>query len=744
MIAVVMILGSSVLTAWASGDIAFPAILCMLGLLGVLRRFTWDIRPERHFIAPLLLLLLAVLFALHCRYAHVRADQAAAFAWQTIARYFLASMILVLFLRPHGTAAARRSDFGFRISDFGWKETLAPDPQSTIGLPPSLGLFHLASAMAAGQVLLLDDRYVIFRLSELLSVILVILYAVTASSPVVGSRTPVVGGLPAANSGLPTTGYRLPLCLSALLVVAVNLGWISGSLLYRHMEIINFLPAWLSRGSVSLESTTAGTARVGFSTSGKLSTVLSIKEDADSAPVLSITGSNPTYLRAMAFETYNQSAWHDLSYREAISPEQNTPFGMLLAGRTYLFRLHEADAPREVIIRHESSVGDAMFTPLGTCFVEAPFSLMMRDDDDTVNSPNVRNRQSYRAGYAASTGSRSPTGSQLRRLTAIPNQLDPRIRPTANRIFRDCTTTAEKIDAVTRYFHTNYTYVLGLEVPADRDALNYFLLEASSGYCEYFASGAAVLLRLVGVPARYVTGFVVTERGDDGRSWVARNMDAHAWVEAWDREQGQWTIVEATAQEGLDDASLADELARGAGGRRPFLTQLVESLYEYGLFGVAGRLFASYGLLTGGLLSMASFGAALWVFIARRGSLGTRRGKATRGSGAASDERRAALHGLLTAMDRKTRALGYRRNPDETLHAFADRICRPVHDGSPLAAVGCALHTNNRRGREKVVCSAHPTNRIAAWYLEYAGLRYCRVADPGRIEQLQRTAEKLR
>jgi hypothetical protein len=85
-----------------------------VGLLGVQRRFTWDIRPERHFIAPLLLLLLAVLFALHCRYAHVRADQAAAFAWQTIARYFLASMILILFLRPH-RSALRIAECGSRI-----------------------------------------------------------------------------------------------------------------------------------------------------------------------------------------------------------------------------------------------------------------------------------------------------------------------------------------------------------------------------------------------------------------------------------------------------------------------------------------------------------------------------------------------------------------------------------------------------------------------------------------------------
>jgi hypothetical protein len=244
----------------------------------------------------------------------------------------------------------------------------------------------------------------------------------------------------------------------------------------------------------------------------------------------------------MAFETYNQSAWHDLSYREAISPEQNTPFGMLMSPRMFLFRLRDAGADedpplRETIIRHESSVGDSMFTPLGTCFVEAPFGLLMRDDDDTITSPNVRNRQSYRASYTTAPSSPPPTGSQFRRLTAVPGPLvDQKLQQTAGRVFHNCKTAAEKIDAVTTYFHTTYTYSLGLEVPPEKDALSYFLREASSGYCEYFASGAAILLRMVNVPTRYVTGFLVTERGDDSRTWVARNMDAHAWAEAWDAE----------------------------------------------------------------------------------------------------------------------------------------------------------------------------------------------------------------
>jgi hypothetical protein len=754
-IAVIMVLDSSLLTAWASGDIAFPAILGMLGLLGVLRRFTWDIRPERHFIAPLLLLLLAILFALHCRYAHVRADQAAAFAWQTIARYFLASMVLILFLRPH-----RTKNFGFRprigvrgdmISDFGLGKAGDANPQSairnpqSIGLPPSLGLFHLASAMAAGQVLLLDDRYVAFRLSELLSVILVLLYGMVGS--VSRTRAPAFeGGTPSTPRGqdardtngrsvlsssyLPTflrsylrSSYPSPILgfVFVLLLVAVNLGWVGGSLLYRHVEIINFLPAWLSRGTVALEATTAAVSRVGFVVSGKLSNVLLIKEDADASPVLSITGdSNPMYLRAAVFETYSQSAWHDLSYKEAISPEQNTPLGSLLVSRMSLFRLRNEDGAREVTVRHEAGTNDNMFLPLGTCSVEAPFNLLMRDDDDIVTSPNMRSRLSYRAAYTPG-GGRPPSGNQLRRMRALPSQLDPRIGPKAKLIFRNCTTTAQKIDAVTKYFHTTYTYALGLEIPAEQDALNYFLLQASTGYCEYFASGAAVLLRLAGVPTRYVTGFLVTEQGDDRHTWVARNMDAHAWAEAWDQERGQWTIVEATTQEGLDELSLADELARGAGAGAPFLRRLVQSVYEYGLFGVIGGLFMSHGLATGVVLALVFLSAAFWV--ARR----RRRRPESAGPRPVSAEV-LALHGLLAAMDRKVQALGYRRHREETLHAFANRI----YGG--LKTTGAANPQSAIRNPQSV----------ADWYLAYAGLRYCRAVGPSRLEQLQQAAEELR
>ena len=754
MIAVVMILFSAVLTGWTSGDLPFPAILGVLGLLGVRRRFTWDIRPERHFITPLLLLLLAVLFSLHCHYSHVRADQAAAFAWQTIARYFLACVTLILFLRPKKT-----ENFGLRMADCGWKKALGSNPPSTItsppasiggrppqspvGLPASLGLFHLANVLAAGQVLLLDDQYVAFRLAELLSVTLAILYAALDGHQLRISD----GGFRPADSQREPSSLRFATgpwpALLLLLLLAVNLGWIGGSLLYRHVEAINFLPAWLSRGGAVLDGTTTEIARVGFSTSGKLSSILSIKEDLDTAPVLTVTGdSNPIYLRAKTFESYHHSQWHDLKASEAIAAEQSLPFGVRL-GRGNVFRLHPDEARREVTIRHESGQSDVLFTPLGTCFVEASFDALQRDDADIVNAGRVRPRQSYRVGYGLPTGARPPTRMQLKQMSAPPPELHPRIRQTANQVFRDCTTTAQKIDAVTRYFHVNYTYSLGLEVPDGQDPLNYFLVEASTGYCEYFASGAAVLLRLAGVPTRYVTGFLVTERGADGRSWIVRNTDAHAWVEAWDGPlegasggagvpEGKWVIVEATTQEGLDDVSLADELVRNAGSGRPFLGELAQALYEYGLFGVLGRLF-DWGLriaswrLAPGAVALAALALGLALRLRRRACSPSELRHPHLGM----------LHRALARMDRQMGRRGYRRYPDETLHAFADRVTL-TEDKKQNAPDG-----GQRTEDKEPPAGPSVIRRMVEWYRQYAELRYARVVEPARLEQLCQRAQRL-
>jgi hypothetical protein len=78
------------------------------------------------------------------------------------------------------------------------------------------------------------------------------------------------------------------------------------------------------------------------------------------------------------------------------------------------------------------------------------------------------------------------------------------------------------------------------------DPLAEFLFEKKQAYCEYFASAAVVLLRLQGVPARFVKGLSVGPQTDlGGGLHVVRESDAHAWVEAWVPGEG-WVEADPT------------------------------------------------------------------------------------------------------------------------------------------------------------------------------------------------------
>lgn len=681
-IAITMILSSSVLTALACGDIAYPAILCMLGLLGLRRRFTWNIRPERRVIKSLLLLFLAAMFALQFRYAgatgRILYDQAAVVAWQTITRYFLASMILTLFLGS---------------------------PQR---LPSSLGLFHIAVTISAGQVLLMDDLYLAFRLSELLSVILLVLYTTTARE---SGQTLIPARAGRASRGL---------VFSLILLVAANIGWITGTLLYSHVEVFNYLPVWFWGAKVDSGGSTDATSFVGFSKSGKLSSILTIKGDLDPSPALNIwCNESPGYLRACAFEGYRQSEWSDLATKQEVYPELNRPFRIYFAGQRNSFRLDDSDPSnhKSMMVQHVSRLADTLFTPLGTSLLQAPLHLILRDNNDILYAPRLRIGLNYRITFRDQPYRKAPTRIQYRRMLDVPNKLDRRVHDLAKRIFTGCSTTAEKIDAVVKYFHTHYTYSLGVEIPPDcDDKVSYFLLNASSGYCEYFASGAAILLRLAGVPTRYVTGFLVTEYDDERELWIARNMDAHAWVEAWDQERNQWSIVEATVGENQDLAASADQAERIRGGAGAIFHQLLQAVYEYGLLGVPSWLFESYGVFVGiSLLTGLFAGILAWIlsrFYRKKKSEKVTQSKLIRNPSLFH------LHKMLFRMDRKVEAAGSRRDPNETLHAFSCRLLeRDPGDGLWI--------------------------KISDWYCEYALLRYCRTISADRVLQLERRANNL-
>lgn len=90
------------------------------------------------------------------------------------------------------------------------------------------------------------------------------------------------------------------------------------------------------------------------------------------------------------------------------------------------------------------------------------------------------------------------------------------------------------------------------EIPSGEDFAIYFLEESRRGYCVHFASAATVLLRSLGIPARYAEGYIIVpsdfSKQADADGYVEiEDTHAHAWVEVFDPVQLEWIPVEMTA-----------------------------------------------------------------------------------------------------------------------------------------------------------------------------------------------------
>jgi protein-glutamine gamma-glutamyltransferase len=74
-----------------------------------------------------------------------------------------------------------------------------------------------------------------------------------------------------------------------------------------------------------------------------------------------------------------------------------------------------------------------------------------------------------------------------------------------------------------------------------------FVVQTRTGYCQHFAGAMALMLRLLGVPARVAVGFVPGHYRDG--TWTVTDHDAHAWVEVWFRKYG-WLAFDPTPGRG--------------------------------------------------------------------------------------------------------------------------------------------------------------------------------------------------
>ncbi len=94
-------------------------------------------------------------------------------------------------------------------------------------------------------------------------------------------------------------------------------------------------------------------------------------------------------------------------------------------------------------------------------------------------------------------------------------------------------------------FATEFGYTLDLSGhPVGKTPIAAFLTQTRAGHCEYFGTATVFILRALGIPARYVSGYAVQEMDPWSRDLVVRSRHAHAWAQA--HIDGRWVNLDTT------------------------------------------------------------------------------------------------------------------------------------------------------------------------------------------------------
>ena len=144
---------------------------------------------------------------------------------------------------------------------------------------------------------------------------------------------------------------------------------------------------------------------------------------------------------------------------------------------------------------------------------------------------------------------------------ALPDEFPERVGELAYEVTEGAATDYERMRMLEAYLNENFAYTLTPGwAPHDRDFVDHFLFDIREGYCVHFATAFVTMARSLGMPARYVEGFLVhtglgIERDEEGFIDVLNNM-AHAWAEVYFEGVG-WVRFEPTPPSGLPQSPAA-------------------------------------------------------------------------------------------------------------------------------------------------------------------------------------------
>jgi transglutaminase-like putative cysteine protease len=296
----------------------------------------------------------------------------------------------------------------------------------------------------------------------------------------------------------------------------------------------------------ALEPRTATTAAA-FSTTSRLGSVEEVA--LSSRVVLRVWTAAPQRLRARVFTRFDGTTWHaDERAGLPLLPVAQAPGDLAgwlaeIPGQLFVVPGREvalASSGLRMRVVQADLGGVAFVTPSGTILLRLTGQAPRIDAGGVVSA--TAPAAIYGIVSQAGGGLGAPPGAEA---LVLPPDLDPRLAELAARLAAGEASAETRITRTSDYLGRECRYSLKVGAFRTKQPVAEFLFDKKRGYCEYFASAAAVLLRLQGVPARYLTGFNLRDDNAQGDHYVVREGDAHAWIEAWVPGRG-WVEADPT------------------------------------------------------------------------------------------------------------------------------------------------------------------------------------------------------
>ena len=281
-------------------------------------------------------------------------------------------------------------------------------------------------------------------------------------------------------------------------------------------------------------------------------------------PIFDAETPERTYWRGAAYDTYTGQGWLNTD-PEVVVLERNQPLGE---------PAYRATRAITATIRPLEAGQDVIFSPPAPVRVSVPTNadatlLPGEEGKRTISLLRSRVNLNREGGYRVAAHVSDAAPERLRadntiypqwvteRYLQLPDTVPFAVRDLAAKITTAYDNPYDKAEAIELVLRT-YPYNQGIAAPPPgADAVDYFLNDVKQGYCDYYASAMVVMLRSVGIPARFAVGYtpgkVVPQPAQDESGLIqyrVQENNAHAWPEVYFPSFG-WVQFEPTASEPL-------------------------------------------------------------------------------------------------------------------------------------------------------------------------------------------------